>query len=360
MHRRPGKCVVAALAVAVVGSVHGAFAQVSSSSATTLDSALVSAVNTILVTIERAGVPCDLEGALPVAIWPLWQHRPGQSTLREDRGFGEFLARQIEARLPCPTAVQGADRDQLLRELQVQAQPFYDSSHPRFRTAGREFARSLYVVAGDWWKTETGSVVFTTQVYHLLRGERLPAAVTQAEVERTVSIASIPNQKIREGLYCHVCVDIPETFDAEAERDLGFGRRPSVLQSVITDSLGSSHAVPCELVVVGDSANADVVISGTVSYLTCPTTPVMREILGNSPSYAYRTETRLEIHWCSGRSAVWTSQAAHPCPPLMGPVRRRNSPAEAYTQARGWLTTGGAPPVASAAVAWVFKTICAD
>lgn len=326
-----------------------------------LDSALASAVDAVLTSIAHAGVPCDVEGALPVAFWPSWRHRGLQSLVRVDRGCGEFLARELEQRLPCRTALRGAERDAVMRELQLEAQPFYDSAHPRFRSAGREFARSLYLVAGDWWKAESDRVVFTVEVYHLLLGERLASGVENGDLTYAVAVSSIPSQRIRESLLPHVLIDVAEEFDEDARHDLGFSRRASILQGMIHDSLMSRGAGPRPVLVVDDTSAADVVVSGTVSFSTCPLTPLMREIIGDTPTYAYTTETRLRVRWPSGRSAVWASPQIHPCPPVSGPTRRRSDPMAAYMQARDWTLVGeGRPTVAASAAGWVRRTVCSE
>jgi len=307
-----------------------------------LDSALSSAVDAILTAISKDGVPCDVEGAFPVALWPTWRHRPNQSLLVADRGFGEFLSNEIERRLPCRIAVRGSERDALLRELQLEAQPFYDSSHPRFRMAGSEFARSLYLIAGDWWKEEQGRVVFTAQVYHLLQGQRLLSSQDDGSAEYSFRVGSIQNQRVRESLSLRVAIAIPERFDAEALQEIGPDGRPSVFQSAVAETLLALSAAGREILVVDDTTGADVTVSGAVTFLTCQPTPTMQSLMGNGPSFGYRTETDLRIRWASGRTATWSPTRVHPCPALQGAVRRRTTPDFAYLQARGWAAESGA------------------
>ncbi|OQB42795.1 MAG: hypothetical protein BWY06_00501 [Candidatus Latescibacteria bacterium ADurb.Bin168] len=324
------------------GASHAARAAEQPFSVLPFDSALSAATDAILTAIAKDGVPCDVEGAFPVALWPAWRHRPNQSLVAADRGFGEFLSNEIERRLPCRVAVRGNERDALLRELQLEAQPFYDSSHPRFRMAGSEFVRSLYLIAGDWWEEEQGRVVFTAQVCHLLQGQRLVSAQDEGAAEYSFRVGSISNQRVRESLALRVAVSIPERFDADALQEVGTDGRPSLLQAAIAETLAVLSSSGREILVADDTTGADAVVSGEVTFLTCQPTPMMQALMGNGPSFGYRTVTELRIRWASGRAATWSPTRIHPCPALQGPVRRRTTPDYAYLQARTWATESGA------------------
>ena len=323
----------------------------------TLDATLDAAVDDVLQVIESFGVPCDVEGTPPIAIWQAWRHRDGQSLVASDRGFGQYIAQALEARIPCRSAVQGDDRDRLLRELQLQSLPFYDSSQPHFRTAGRQFSRSLFLVSGDWWMDSDTTVSFTARVYHMLEGESLRDREHRSDGYEAMT-ASIPNRRVRGSLAPHVYLSIHESFDVQAAEELGRPGGRSIVESAIADSL---QALPGRLmppVITRDSSLADIHITGAVRFGACPLTEMMERIVGDRQTFAYRTETHLEFRSCLGASRVWSPGITHRCPPLTGAVRRRPNADRAYADARGWLVRGdGSGSVAANAGEWAAEMV---
>jgi len=315
------------------------------------DSALTQAVHSITMTLEREGVPCTASAVLPVVVWSPWIHRADYSTLCEDRGFGRFLAEHLEGHLPCPTAVRGEERDCIVRELLEQAGPFYDSSDPRFRGAGRHFPRSRYLVTGDWWKTGHGIVTFTIRIYDLLRGEQVPMATTHNRVH----ITTIPEEEIRRGLASHVTFVVTEAFDSAAAAQLGRDSSPSVIPIAVTDSL-ARRPTACDVIIVEDTSHSDVIVSGEVRYLACVPTEMMRRIFREHSRYAYHTEAWLRIRWARGRSETWQPQHGHECP--RGMADWESDPHAAYLQARAWLLSDG--PDRETAVGWAVRLLCAE
>ena len=349
----------ACVSLAIVSScLCSAAARAQAGEAVNFDSALTAAVTHVLQALERAGSSCADAGSLPVVVDASWHHRAAQSALRADRGFGAFLATQLAHRLPCATALRGTDRDQALRDLQDQSQPFYSGSDGQFRRAGREFSRSEYLVSGEWWKPGRGRAVFTVQVLHLRRGERVPTAVAAGPAQWSCAIRSIDNEMIRQSLAWRVCIDVPEEFDGQTERELRHGPRTSAVQVAVVDSLGNERRRSGGVIVVADTAGADVVVSGRVRMVACPLSPIQAEILAGAPSFAYRTETQIQVVWPGGRVVHWVPRYGHDCPALRGPMCRRSQPAAAYDQAREWLISGDPRhPERESPVQWLLRTL---
>ncbi len=289
--------------------------------------------------MEAAGVPCSGSDALPVVVWPEWEHVPAYSMARADRGFGRFLSDQIARRMPCATAARGDERDRLVDELMLQTSGIYDDRDRRFIRAGRDFQRSLILLAGTWWKADDERVMFTVHVYHVTQGTRVPRAVGDDPAEHEVSIRSVRNVAIRQSLATRVWINVPETFDAQTREELG-GREPraSIVQNSLRDSLETT--AERRFVVVADSADADVLVAGEMLYRACRLTATMEQILNGRESYGYRTDPTLSIRWLHGRTAQWEPEVVQECPTLMGAYERLSNAHDAYLQARRWLTEG--------------------
>jgi hypothetical protein len=320
--------------------------------------ALNAAIGRVVTIISDNSVPCDVDGAPPIAVWQSWRHRSGESLISHDRGFGEFLSRSINTRLPCASAVHGEDRDRLLRELQIQALPYYDSSLPHFRMAGRQFQRSVFLIAGDWWVPSLQTVAFTIEVYQILSGESLKPAIEGDAAEYVVPIASISNRRVRSDLRPHIYLSVVDSLTGDAADEVGFAARKSIVESQMGNALRQMDN-QCAITTVDNREKSDIEVIGSVVYRTCPVTSMIRQILGDEPSYAYTTETTMRMSWPDGQSAMWYSENIHRCPPVTGRIRRQSSPTEAFRQAQQWLSECDDDKcTADVMSAWVLREIC--